>query len=158
MAKLGAVGKAAVLFFRFWMGEWYILSLIGLLALSVYLMWKREIPFFFHIKLTGLYLIVSSILLLSHDKLFRLLSNDGKFTNPSVISNTWELFMMEVRGETSTIDLGGGMVGAVLLPYSITFCSSWNEDYSYHFYLNRLYFDYWKVIWGCYCKNRTLYR
>ncbi|WP_342430616.1 DNA translocase FtsK [Neobacillus sp. FSL H8-0543] len=114
MAKLGAVGKAAVLFFRFWMGEWYILSLIGLLALSVYLMWKREIPFFFHIKLTGLYLIVSSILLLSHDKLFRLLSNDGKFTNPSVISNTWELFMMEVRGETSTIDLGGGMVGAVL--------------------------------------------
>ena len=30
MAKLGAVGKVAVLFFRFWMGEWYILSLIGL--------------------------------------------------------------------------------------------------------------------------------
>ncbi len=114
MAKLGAVGKVTVLFFRFWMGEWYILSLIGLLVLSVYLMWKREIPFFFHIKLTGLYLIVSSILLLSHDTLFRLLSNDGKFTNTSVISNTWELFMMEVRGETSTTDLGGGMIGAVL--------------------------------------------
>jgi DNA segregation ATPase FtsK/SpoIIIE, S-DNA-T family len=114
MAKLGAVGKTAVIFFRFWMGEWYIISLIGLLALSVYLMWKREIPYLFHIKLTGLYLIVSSLLLLSHDTLFRLLSNDGKFTNTSVISNTWELFMMEVRGETSTTDLGGGMIGAVL--------------------------------------------
>jgi DNA segregation ATPase FtsK/SpoIIIE, S-DNA-T family len=96
------------------MGEWYMLSLIGLVILSVYLMWKRTIPFVFHIKLIGTYLIVSSILLLSHVTLFHLLTNDGNFSNPSVISNTWEIFMMEVRGETSTIDLGGGMIGAVL--------------------------------------------
>lgn len=114
IAKLGAVGEAAVLFFRFWMGEWYMLSLIGLVILSVYLMWKRTIPFIFHIKLVGIYLIVSSILLLSHVTLFHLLTNDGNFKNPSVISNTWEIFMMEVKGETSTIDLGGGMIGAVL--------------------------------------------
>lgn len=114
IAKLGAVGEAAVLFFRFWMGEWYMLSLIGLVILSVYLMWKRTIPFIFHIKLVGIYLIVSSILLLSHVTLFHLLTNDGNFKNPSVISNTWEIFMMEVNGETSTIDLGGGMIGAVL--------------------------------------------
>ncbi|OLS42129.1 DNA translocase FtsK [Bacillus sp. MRMR6] len=114
MAKLGAVGQATVLFFRFWMGEWYMLSLIGLLVLSIYLMWKRKIPFLFNIKLTGSYFIVSSILLLSHVTLFRLLSNNGNFKNPSVIGNTWELFMMEVRGETSTTDLGGGMIGAIL--------------------------------------------
>nr|WP_263327958.1 DNA translocase FtsK [Neobacillus sp. Marseille-Q6967] len=114
MAKLGVVGKVTVLFFRFWMGEWYMLSLIGLLCFSIYLMWKRTIPFFFNIKLTGIYLIISSILLLSHVTLFRLLSNEGNFKNPSVISNTWEIFMMEVRGETSTIDLGGGMIGAIL--------------------------------------------
>ncbi len=114
IAKLGAVGEATVLFFRFWMGEWYMLSLIGLVILSVYLMWKRTIPFFFHIKLTGIYFIVSSILLLSHVTLFHLLTNDGKYKNPSVISNTWDIFMMEVKGETSTIDLGGGMIGAVL--------------------------------------------
>lgn len=114
IAKLGAVGKATVVFFRFWMGEWYMLSLIGLVVLSVYLMWKRSIPFFFHIKLVGAYFITSAILLLSHVTLFHLLTNDGKFKDPSVISNTWELFMMELRGETSTIDLGGGMLGAVL--------------------------------------------
>jgi S-DNA-T family DNA segregation ATPase FtsK/SpoIIIE len=114
IAKLGAVGKATVIFFRFWMGEWYMLSLIGLVVLSVYLMWKRSIPFFFHIKLVGVYFITSAILLLSHVTLFHLLTNEGKFKDPSVISNTWELFMMELRGETSTIDLGGGMVGAVL--------------------------------------------
>lgn len=114
IAKLGAVGKATVLFFRFWMGEWYMLGLLGLVILSIYLMWKRSIPFFFHIKLVGTYFIISAILLLSHVTLFHLLTNNGKFKDPSVISNTWELFMMEVRGETSTTDLGGGILGAVL--------------------------------------------
>ena len=114
IAKLGAVGKATVLFFRFWMGEWYMLSLIGLVILSVYLMWKRSIPFFFHIKLVGSYFIVSAILLLSHVTLFHLLTNEGKFKNPSVIGNTWELFMMELKGDTSTTDLGGGILGAIL--------------------------------------------
>ncbi|MCM3570783.1 DNA translocase FtsK [Neobacillus mesonae] len=114
IAKLGAVGRATVLFFRFWMGEWYMLSLIGLVLLSVYLMWKRAIPFIFHLKLIGSYFIISAILLLSHVTLFRLLTNEGKFKNPSVIENTWEMFMMEVRGETSTSDLGGGILGAIL--------------------------------------------
>jgi S-DNA-T family DNA segregation ATPase FtsK/SpoIIIE len=114
IAKLGAVGKATVLFFRFWMGEWYMLGLIGLVILSVYLMWKRSIPFFFHTKLVGSYFIVSAILLLSHVTLFHLLTNNGNFKDPSVISNTWELFMMELRGETSTKDLGGGILGAIL--------------------------------------------
>ncbi|PLS06574.1 DNA translocase FtsK [Neobacillus cucumis] len=114
IAKLGAVGKATVLFFRFWMGEWYMLGLLGLVILSVYLMWKRSIPFIFHIKLVGTYFIVAAILLLSHVTLFHLLTNDGKFKDPSVISNTWELFMMELRGETSTTDLGGGILGAIL--------------------------------------------
>jgi DNA segregation ATPase FtsK/SpoIIIE, S-DNA-T family len=114
IAKLGAVGKATVTFFRFWMGEWYMLSLLGLVVLSVYLMWKRSIPFLFNLKLVGSYFIVSAILLLSHVTLFHLLTNDGKFKDPSVISNTWELFKMELRGETSTTDLGGGMLGAVL--------------------------------------------
>ncbi|MFJ5713279.1 DNA translocase FtsK [Neobacillus sp. NPDC093127] len=114
IAKLGAVGKATVLFFRFWMGEWYMLGLIGLVILSVYLMWKREIPFFFHIKLVGSYFFVSAILLLSHVTLFHNLTNNGKFMNPSVIANTWELFRMEIKGEASTQDLGGGILGAIL--------------------------------------------
>lgn len=114
MAKLGAVGRGSVLFFRFWMGEWYILSLIGLLFLSVYLMWKREIPFIFNSKLLGSYFIISSILLLSHETNFHLLTNNGNFKDPSIIRNTWDAFMMEFRGETSTTSLGGGMIGAVL--------------------------------------------
>ncbi|QED47601.1 DNA translocase FtsK [Cytobacillus dafuensis] len=114
MAELGAVGKAAVFFFRFFLGEWYMLGLVGVVVFAVYLMWKRTVPFFLSTKLIGIYLIVSSLLLLSHVTLFQLLSNGGKFQDPSVIANTWELFWMEVNGETSTKDLGGGMIGAVL--------------------------------------------
>lgn len=114
MAKLGAVGKATVMFFRFFMGEWYMLSLICVVVFAGYLMWKRTVPYLLHTKLVGFYLILSSLLLLSHVSLFQLLSNDGKFQDPSVIANTWELFWMEVNGETSTTDLGGGMIGATL--------------------------------------------
>lgn len=114
MADLGAVGKATVLFFRFFSGEWYMLSLVGLVIFSIYIMWKRSLPFIFHTKLIGTYLIISAILLLSHVTLFELLSNGGKFENASVIKNTLDLFIMEVKGETSTTDLGGGMIGAVM--------------------------------------------
>lgn len=112
--KLGAVGSTVVLFFRFFTGEWYIVSLIGLFIYGGYLMWKREKPYLFHTKLNGIYLIVGSILLLSHVTLFNLLASQGAFANPSVITNTWDLFWMEVKGQSSTIDLGGGMIGAVL--------------------------------------------
>ncbi|WP_141433472.1 DNA translocase FtsK [Bacillus sp. 03113] len=114
LAKLGAVGKATVLFFRFFMGEWYVISLLSLIVYSGYLMWKRELPNLLHVKLIGLYLIISSLLLLSHVTLFNLLLTEGNFANPSVIKNTWELFWLEVKGSTSTSDLGGGMIGAVL--------------------------------------------
>lgn len=114
MADLGAVGKAVVMFFRFFFGEWYMLSLVGLVVFSIFIMWKRSLPFIFHTKLIGTYLIVSAILLLSHVTLFELLSNGGKFEDPSVIKNTFDLFVMEAKGETSTTDLGGGMIGAVM--------------------------------------------
>jgi DNA segregation ATPase FtsK/SpoIIIE, S-DNA-T family len=114
IARLGAVGNAFVLFFRFFMGEWYMLGLIGIVFISAYMMWKRAIPFLFHRKLIGFYFIIFAVLLLSHITLFQLLSNGGKFEDPSVIANTWELYWMEVKGETSTTDLGGGMIGAFL--------------------------------------------
>lgn len=112
--QLGAVGATMVSFFRFFFGEWYMLCLIGLIVYGGYLMWKREKPYMFHTKLNGIYLIVAAILLLSHVTLFKLLASQGAFTNPSVIYNTWELFWMEVNKEATNIDLGGGMIGAVL--------------------------------------------
>ncbi|MGG5252891.1 DNA translocase FtsK [Neobacillus sp. SM06] len=114
MAKLGAVGQAVVLFFRFWFGEWYMIGLIGLFALSIYIMWKRTVPFLFDTKLMGSYFLIGSILLYNHIFLFQALSKNGQFESASVIKKTFGLFQDELFHRTSTIDLGGGMIGAVL--------------------------------------------
>ncbi|MES1043115.1 cell division protein FtsK [Bacillus obstructivus] len=116
--KLGAVGKACVFFFRFFLGEWYMVALIGIIWLAVYLMIKREWPFFFGRRLCGIYIFLISLLLLSHVKLFELLSREGHVKNPSVIQSTWEIFWREVKGDTSSPDMGGGIIGAILFAVS----------------------------------------
>ncbi|MBB2478608.1 DNA translocase FtsK [Bacillus sp. APMAM] len=116
--KLGAVGKALVFFFRFFLGEWYIFALIGMIWLAGYLIIKRNLPLFFTRRLNGIYLIVMSLLLLSHVKLFELKAQVGQLASASVVTNTWEIFWQEVKGESSTPDLGGGMIGAVLFAVS----------------------------------------
>jgi DNA segregation ATPase FtsK/SpoIIIE, S-DNA-T family len=118
MANLGLVGKTFVFFVRFFMGEWYIIALIGLFVISLYLIWKREWPSFAHRTLIGIYIVIVAVLLLSHQKLFELLSRQGKFADPSIVRTTWELFWMEVRGDSSFADLGGGMIGAVIFATS----------------------------------------
>jgi DNA segregation ATPase FtsK/SpoIIIE, S-DNA-T family len=117
IAHLGLVGKTLVLVARFFLGEWYMLLLVGLLILSFYLIWKRAWPSFANRICLGSYIIISALLLLSHEKLFDLLSRRGQF-DPSVIRTTWELFWNEASGKTASADLGGGMVGAFLFAAS----------------------------------------
>ncbi len=114
IAQLGALGQALSMFSSFFMGEWNVILLIGVFMIGLFLMWKREVPYFFKRQLVGIYLIVGSLLLLSHVKLFELLSEGGPFAKPSVIINTWEQFWLGVTGESAYQDLGGGMIGAVL--------------------------------------------
>jgi DNA segregation ATPase FtsK/SpoIIIE, S-DNA-T family len=117
IAHLGLVGKTLVLVARFFLGEWYMLLLVGLFILSFYLIWKRAWPSFANRICLGSYIIISALLLLSHEKLFDLLSRRGQF-DPSVIRTTWELFWNEASGKTASADLGGGMVGAFLFAAS----------------------------------------
>ena len=105
IAKLGVVGRSIVSFIRFFMGEWYMVFLLGMIVMSFYLMIKRVLPNFLKRQLVGFYFIMASILLLSHVTLFTLLAEGGPFEKPSVILNTWELFWMEVTGKASTQDL-----------------------------------------------------
>ncbi|KAB7708105.1 cell division protein FtsK [Bacillus aerolatus] len=117
--KLGAVGNAFVYFFRFFLGEWYMIGFIGTIAYGVYIMMKRKKPFLFRRRQVGLYIILISMLLLSHVKLFELLGSDRPFNEPSVLINTWELYWLEVKeGMESSKDLGGGMIGAMLFAVS----------------------------------------
>ncbi|WP_077617874.1 DNA translocase FtsK [Bacillus sinesaloumensis] len=118
LARLGTVGTGLVYLFRFFLGNWDILGLIGLLLVSVYIIWNRTWPTLVTRQLIGVYLIISAILLLSHIPLFNLQTNEGKFTDPSVIKNTWSMFWAVVNGNTSTTDLGGGMIGSLLFAAS----------------------------------------
>lgn len=120
MANVGAVGRSLVFVARFFMGEWYIVALLGALVTSLYVIWNRAWPLFFQRVLIGLYLIVLSLLLFSHETLFHILSRNGKLVNPSIIRTTWDLFWVDVRGENASFsDLGGGMLGALL--YTISY-------------------------------------
>lgn len=114
IAKLGAVGNFFVMIFRFIAGEWYILPLLGAFILSIYYIWKRKQPNFTSTRLLGIYIITCSILLSGHLSLF---AKQQSWIDPSVIRNTMEFFMMEVRQEAQ-VDLGGGMIGAVLFACS----------------------------------------
>ncbi|MCM3654028.1 DNA translocase FtsK [Metabacillus litoralis] len=118
ISKLGFVGTTIVHLFRFFSGEWYMLFLIGIVIFSLYLIWKRQIPMLFTRQMIGIYCVTASLLLLSHVTLFKMLSHNGTFATPSVLSNTFELFWMDVKGEVSTVDLGGGMFGALFFAAS----------------------------------------
>ncbi|QPC46400.1 DNA translocase FtsK [Mangrovibacillus cuniculi] len=116
--ELGAVGKSVVFLFRFFLGEWYIVACLSLIGAALYMMVKRTPPPMFTKRLAGLYALTVSFLLLSHVKLFELMSNNGRFDSPSVIANTWHMFWNDLRGDVTTSDLGGGMIGAVLFAVS----------------------------------------
>lgn len=113
LAELGMVGRAVQQLTQLFAGEWYFFILLSLIVCSVYFMWKRTTPPLWSRRLVGWYIVYFSILMLSHVHLFRLLSNEGRWQDTSVIRNTWQLFWMKVTGEAPNTDLGGGMIGAV---------------------------------------------
>ncbi|UZJ77115.1 FtsK/SpoIIIE family DNA translocase [Fictibacillus sp. KU28468] len=113
LARMGKVGLAFVQFLRFFSGEWYGVLLVGTLAVSIYLIWKRKTPPVWGKRLAGFYLFYISMLILSHLKLFSLLSKQGRWADTSVIRNTWEIYWSQLSGNTPEADLGGGMIGSV---------------------------------------------
>ncbi|MDL5141457.1 FtsK/SpoIIIE family DNA translocase [Bacillus atrophaeus] len=116
--QLGVVGQTFIYLFRFFAGEWFILCLLALFTLGVSLFWKKKTPSLLTRRKAGLYCIIASILLLSHVELFKNLSHKGSIQSASVIRNTWELFLMDMNGNSASPDLGGGMIGALLFAAS----------------------------------------
>ncbi|WP_243523834.1 DNA translocase FtsK [Bacillus pseudomycoides] len=112
--QLGIVGKSFVLFFRFFFGEWYIIGVLGVIALSIAFVIRRGWPNLLNKRLIGVYLIVLAILMFSHITLFNLLTKDGAVENTSVIVSTKDMFFLEMKKGAETVHLGGGMFGALM--------------------------------------------
>lgn len=101
--QLGVVGQTFVYLFRFFAGEWFILCLIALFLLGISLFWKKKSPSLLTRRKAGLYCIIASILLLSHVQLFKNLSHHGSIRSASVIGNTWELFMIDMKQQAASL-------------------------------------------------------
>ncbi len=114
IAKLGVVGVVLVSFARFFLGEWYMILFVMAFLMGIQLIWRRKIPNVMNQRLIGVYILIGTILILSHQSLFRLMTNGD--IRPSIIRFTWELFWLDVKGPVH--DLGGGFVGALLYTIS----------------------------------------
>lgn len=113
LAHLGAISIAFRLVAQFFMGDWEFVLLLGLLALSIYLMIKRQIPAFFSRQFFGGYLLVASILIMAH---ISAISNGAipyDDAHRSIVIQTWKHYWANVI-ESKGLDLGGGMLGAIL--------------------------------------------
>lgn len=89
----------------------------GVFILSLILIWKQSWPSWASRPFVGVSVITAALLLLSHEKLFELMSRRGEL-DPSVIRTTWAMFWNEAGGKESHADLGGGMAGALLFAAS----------------------------------------
>ena len=119
IGKYGVVGKAIASFSLFLVGSLYILLLFFILAISIYMIIKREKPNFFSSKMIGIFLIVIGVLVLLH-KEYVLINVDPS----KIISETTEYLMdsvsriMNSQVKTGIFDMtlsntGGGIIGSL---------------------------------------------
>ncbi|MBP2077713.1 FtsK/SpoIIIE family DNA translocase [Oceanobacillus polygoni] len=104
-------------FFQFFLGIWYFVASVFLFITGVLLLVKRKYPNFWSRKMVGFYILFAGILLLSHIQTIEsLLVTAG---NVSIIGTTWNNFLDYVSGTGTVMQMGGGMIGAVIF----TFCN-----------------------------------
>lgn len=106
--SFGPVGEVIKGFSIFLMGTWYVLALIASFIVGLYMLIKRKAPKFFTIRLIGIYMLVSAILVYSHMEYA--IQNDlsGKAIIESTINNFMDTGLLEY-----TANSGGGIIGGV---------------------------------------------
>lgn len=101
----GAIIKGAAAFF---FGTLYALGLIGLCGMALYMIVRRKRPPVWERKITGSLLVVASLLVFLHIRLFENPAEGVNYT-----AETWYLYKQSVSG-VGTMDIGGGMIGGAL--------------------------------------------
>ena len=100
--------------FYFLLGEWYIAGPLLCIGFAIYMIMKREMPPFANYRMSGLYIILLCFLLFSHIRFLDIKIENNFIQSNSIIANTFQDFIQIVKGNTSTKELGGGMIGAIL--------------------------------------------
>lgn len=99
--------------FRFLFGIWYFIASILLLILGLYFIIKRKHPQYITKRKFGFLFIFLGILLFTHIQTFQQMHLD--LSKVSVMSQSWHHFTSFMKGIGVSSQLGGGMIGALLL-------------------------------------------
>ena len=115
----GIVGSLIKKFAMFLVGIWWMLLLLFVILIGLYMLIKRRLPKFISARLIGLYVVFGVILVASH---FGFVNNCE--TPKDIITITLNQYMERIdtissstallTSGTSTIEIGGGMIGASL--------------------------------------------
>ena len=115
----GPVGAIIKKFAMFLAGDWWILPLIGIIALGSYMLFKRKDPKYSNPKIIGIIILLVVLLVASHYEFLSLKSSK------EIITTTYNNYMermssipqngaLDSNGTTSIV-IGGGFIGAVVL-------------------------------------------
>lgn len=99
--------------FKFFFGFWYFIASIFLLITGIILLVKRRYPDFTNKKLMGFYLFLLGVLLFTHIQTL----NPLLFNDTSIITLTWHDFTSYLNDNGTTLQLGGGMIGALTFAF-----------------------------------------
>ncbi len=115
----GFVGSLIKKFAMFLVGIWWMLLLLFVIIIGLYMLIKRKTPKFVSAKLIGLYVIFGVILVTSH---FGFVNNCE--SPKEILSKSLNQYMERIdtinndtallTSGTSTIEIGGGMIGALV--------------------------------------------
>jgi DNA segregation ATPase FtsK/SpoIIIE and related proteins len=105
--RFGLVGELISNFAAFLVGTWNAVLLVCLFVTGIFMIIKRDKPNFFTSKLIGLYILIISVLILSHLNY----AEKGKLEGFDLIKETIDNFMSSTK-IIANIE-GGGVVGAI---------------------------------------------
>lgn len=110
MARYGAIGRNLTYLSRFIVGTFdFLIPILGM-GLAVYIIVKREWPNKWSPRLSGILLLLCTILAYNHLLTFQAL---GVAEHQHILDKTWDLLLKE-RDSPIPTDIGSGMVGAII--------------------------------------------
>ena len=114
----GLIGSLIKMFSIFLAGTWWIIILISLIALGIYMLYKRKMPKFNDQKLIGLYIFFIILLVASHFEFLNITQSPKE-----IILETYNNFMERISSinasnalntsGVTTVVIGGGFIGAI---------------------------------------------
>lgn len=113
--ELGLVGRWIDFFFRFLAGNWKTLFILTFIGFALYVMIKRHLPPLWNRQLLGYYLLLVSILLISHGRAYAAWQSQAAPMEGNIISETWGILIGSPSASAAAAETaGGGMIGALI--------------------------------------------